>query len=105
MQVENDIIKNIPLLKLECTISYTYNIKEPNFAEYNNYPQEKVFPSTYSESYFSEEIYNYESKLLLYNITISEDLSTVCDDGNCLLCRASSKLCIICKYNYILHNF
>ena len=99
------IAKEIPIDKLECSITYAYLITEPSFEEYNSYPSEKVFQSSYNEQKFETEKENYESRLLYYNITISEDLSNICVDDNCLICKENNKnQCVICKYSYSTNN-
>ena len=98
---ESIIAKINSFKKAECSISYLYLITEPEFEKYNSYPDFYVFSDTYNENYFTKEIY--ESRLLYYNIYISEDLSEECSDENCLLCKNSDKIfCIICRFNYII---
>ena len=102
---ENIIAKEIPLEKTECTISYTYVITEPDYEEYNSYPTEKIFTTTYTEAKFEDEKDIYEGRLLYYNISVSEDLSDNCQDLNCLICKNIDKTkCIICKFNYIINR-
>ena len=91
--------------KNECSLSYLYYIIEPEFEEYNSYPNEKVFPDTYNEIYFTEEKNLYESRLLYYNISIDQDLSKECLDENCLLCAKNNKtFCLVCKFNFIIEK-
>ena len=102
---ENIIAKEIPMEKLECSISYIYIITEPDFDAYNSYTSEKKFPSDYDGEKFKQEIDRYESRLLYYNISIKENLSYSCQDDNCLLCKKDeATFCIICKYNFMIRN-
>ena len=102
---ENIVAKDFPLDKTDCSIVYTYMIEEPSFDEYNSYVTTKVFPTTYTSTKFEEEKESYESRLLYYNISISQQLSDTCDDTNCLVCRDSDKSkCIICKFNYAINR-
>ena len=102
---ENIVAKDFPLDKTECSIVYTYMIEEPSFEEYNSYVTTKVFPTSYTSTKFEEEKETYESRLLYYNLTISQQLSDSCNDENCLVCRDSDKSkCIICKFNYAVNK-
>ena len=102
---ENIIAKNIPLRKIKCSIGYTYIITEPSFEEYNSIASDKVFPDTYNEEYFNQEKDNYESRLLYYNISINDNLSQSCFDGNCLVCKENNiNICVICKYEYLINE-
>ena len=102
---ENIVAKEFPLDKTDCSIVYTYMIEEPSFDEYNSYVTTKVFPTTYTSAKFEAEKETYESRLLYYNISISQKLSDSCDDENCLVCRDSDKTkCIICKFNYVINR-
>ena len=102
---ENIILNLLSLEKTECSIKYVYYITEPDFDEYNQYPTEKVFPSTYSEAYFNNEKNNYQSRIIYYNISIKEDLSNNCNDEKCSICRDNRRdYCIVCKYNYIINK-
>ena len=104
---ENDyLISQLKTLdKNVCSFSYLYYIIEPDFEEYNSYPNEKVFPNTYNEIYFAEEKNLYESRLLYYYISIDEDLSKDCSDENCLLCAKNNMtFCFVCKFNFIIEK-
>ena len=99
---ENLVAKEIPLNKMECTINYIYHITEPDLEEYDKYPNEKVYPDTYNELYFSFEKNTYQSRLLQFNISINEELSEDCSDRNCLVCHENKKnYCIVCKNDFI----
>ena len=99
---ENLVANEIPLNKMECSINYVYHITEPDLEEYDTYPNEKVYPDTYNELYFSFEKSTYESRLLVFNISINEELSEDCSDKNCLVCKENKKnYCIVCKYDFI----
>ena len=76
---------------MECTINYIYHITEPDLEEYDKYPNEKVYPDTYNELYFSFEKNTYQSRLLQFNISINEELSEDCSDRNCLVCHENKK--------------
>ena len=64
-----------------------------------------IFDNTYTEAKFEAEKETYESRLLYYNITISEKLSDSCRDRNCLICKDSdTSKCIVCKMNFTINN-
>ena len=102
---ENIIAKNIPLDKIECSIEYTYIITEPSFNEYNSYTSDKSFLNGYNEENFEQEKEKYEGRLLYYKLKINEELSDICPDDICLVCKKSNKtLCVVCKYKYIINK-
>ena len=84
---EKIIAKLNSLNSTKCSMSYLYYITEPDFEEYNSYPNEKVFPMTYNDIYYTAEKDLYESRLLYYSISIYDNLSEDCSDENCLLCE------------------
>ena len=102
---ENIIAKEIPLEKMECSIGYSYMITEPSFDEYNSYASDKIFINDYNEDNFEQQKEIYESRILYYNLLISEELSDDCKDELCLVCKNSNKtLCVVCKYKYIINK-
>ena len=104
-EAEEIHVKINTISKRECSIGYIYYITEPDYEEYNTYPNEKVFPQAYNSLKFEEEKDIYESRLLYYNLTISEDLSETCDNENCELCKDSEKThCIVCRFNFIINK-
>ena len=99
---ENLVANSIPLNKIDCSINYIYHITEPDLEEYDKYPNEKIYPDTYNELYFSFEKNTYQSRLLHFNLSINEELSEDCSDRKCLVCKENKKnYCIVCKYDFI----
>ena len=82
------------------TIEYAYVITDPDYSKVNDYI------SNYDFSYYeSNEIDYYQKseyigRSIYFNITITEDLISSCND-KCSLCyNRDNNSCVICKYNY-----
>ena len=103
-ETEDIIVKKFPLEKTECKISYYYIITEPSFEKFNLYATEKVFDSNYTEDFFETD--NYQSRLLYYNLVLSQTLTENCPiDNYCSLCKQSKEdFCVVCKYKYTIIN-
>ena len=103
-ETEDIIVKKFPLEKTECKISYYYIITEPSFEKFNLYATEKVFDSNYTEDFFETD--NYQSRLLYYNLVLSQTLTENCPiDNYCSLCKQSKEyVCVVCKYKYTIIN-
>ena len=88
--------------KVNCTISYQYIITEPDFSEYNKYTIERqIYGDDEESTIFDSQKSEYESKILNYNIIISENLKRQCSNENCELCLQNQNYCITCKFKYL----
>ena len=91
-----------------CSIIFIPIITEPDFNEYNKYPNFILNESDANEQKnFTKTLY--EGKYGNFNISISQELQTNCEEeenNNCNLCLQRNKShCLICKYNYnFTHN-
>ena len=86
----------------DCLIKYRLIVTEPNYEEYNKYPN---IITNENDEYFTKE--KYEGKVGNYKIIINEELTNKCQDENyiCDLCLKNTKeRCLICKYNYDFNN-
>ena len=94
---ENDIY-----YKGNCTIKLNLYITDPDFEEYENYPDSII--KTYGE--FDENSYNEQKKIYggkesIFNIELQRDLFTQCTHINCELCvMEDPDICITCRYNF-----
>ena len=90
---------------LNCIISYSLIISEPEFNEYNKYPS-----FIYNEQIFEEEKKSfkqslYPGKIGIFTLLIKQKLTTICQDNNCNLCLIDNKLyCLICENEYNFNN-
>ena len=108
----NDVLNNDEVLELRlekeeygittCTISFNLFITEPNFEEYNKYPN--YIEKKNNEKEKSEFIkHSYEGKIGYFNILINQGLTKNCgeENPNCVLCLLNNKThCLKCQYNY-----
>ena len=91
-----------------CSIIFIPIITEPDFNEYNQYPNFILNESDANEQKnFTKTLY--EGKYGNFNISISQELQTNCEEeenNNCNLCLQRNKShCLICKYKYnFTHN-
>ena len=84
----------------DCSIGYTYEITEPDFDEYENYPENLQINYGNDNKIFNSNKKIYSGRLSYYNIYLKDKLTKDCLD-NCVLCYDNSeKKCIICNYNY-----
>ena len=86
------------------TIEYAYILTDPDYSKVNDYI------SNVDDSYCgpSEERYyqksEYIGRSIYFNITISEDLISSCND-KCSLCyKKDNNSCVICKYKYTFNG-
>ena len=86
------------------TIEYAYVLTDPDYSEVNNYTS-RVDDSYYdsSEETFYKK-FEYIGRSIYFNITISEDLFSSCDDMCSLCYRRDNNSCVICKYNYTFNG-
>ena len=93
------------LYKVNCLISYTYIITEPDFEVYNNYAERYTDYGTDTADIFNNAKSTYESRVLNYYIKLDENLVRECSDENCDLCPENSlDYCLICKFDYTKSN-
>ena len=88
--------------KGNCTVKLNLYITDPDFDEYDNYPDE--INNTYGE--FDENSYNEQKKIYggkesFFNIELQRDLFTQCTNINCELCvMEDPDICITCQNNF-----
>ena len=82
-----------------CTITYYFNITEPELTDYNNYPE--YFEGDDDEVFESKE---YSGRISNYIITLEEQLTSIgCYDGRCNICYKNKLTqCLNCKYASII---
>ena len=109
---DNDTLKqneNIELILKEdeyeisnYSISYSLIITEPDYDEYNKYPNYTLKDNNEKEKYnFTKNLY--EGKIGFFNIFINKDITKDCrnENINCLLCSKRDKFnCYLCKNEY-----
>ena len=84
-----------------CSIVYNSIIKEPDYEEYNQFPNYILKNDIAEKNNFNSILY--EGKFGYYNILITQDITKNCEekDINCDLCLKNNKLvCLSCKYEY-----
>ena len=85
-------------------IEYAYVLEEP---DYNNMPNIEYIDESYGNDIRSEEnyykYYEYIGKSSYFELIISEDLKTDCNDDICCLCK-NDNTCVTCTYGAIFNN-
>ena len=85
-----------------CVISYKLIITEPDYDEYNKYPNFILKNDTNEKNNFTK--YSYEGKVGYFNIFINQNITKDCENSNCKLCSKTGKSnCYLCnnEYNFI----
>ena len=110
---ENETIKikiefiNSVYRTIFCRIIYTYNITEPKFENWDNYPEIKVIGYGGQET---ENIYNsqkefYIGRTTFFDINLENELVTNCKNINCELClKKDINICITCNTNFTFNG-
>ena len=82
-----------------CNLQYAYKISESNLTEYDNYPNIiDGFNETELSDFQKEE---YIGRLTYFNIILQKNLTTKCNDENCILCELNkTDHCLEYKYNF-----
>ena len=82
------------------TIEYAYVLTDPDYSEVNNYSSkyDDAYGDSNEEEFYKK--YEYIGRSIYFNITISEDLTSSCDDICSLCYKRDNNSCVICKYNY-----
>ena len=113
---ESDTILNDEIIKIDflqneyqilsCKLTYGIIVTEPNYEEYNKYPNIIYNENDEDEKdFFSNSLY--EGKVENFEIEINQEITKNCgtQNINCYLCLQSDKCqCLICKYDYIFNN-
>ena len=86
-----------------CSIGYIYEITEPDYDEFEKYPENKdISNGDDNKENFNKKTYS--GRLSYYNLYLNDKLTTSCTD-NCGLCYDNEeKGCIVCNSNYNLKN-
>ena len=110
IRVNKDLHKNEKILlnlkktenvyeNINCTLEYVYKVTEPEIDVYNNYTSNMEGDDD-SDS-FTKDIYT--GRLTYYGIILNRELSTNCENNDCVLClKNQNDFCITCKYNFTL---
>ena len=81
----------------DCQIEYSFTATEPDLNKYDTYPES--IQGENDSGFFEKG--NYTGRLSYYNIKLTKELSTTCQDTNCELCYKNAKeQCITCKFNF-----
>ena len=84
---------------LNIVIQYYFNVTEPELNIYNTYPEDEQGDN--DDDLFEND--QYAGRLTYYNIQLNNQLTSECNNINCVLCyKLSNNFCISCKYNYSL---
>ena len=91
---------------MDCSISYSLFITEPDFDVYNNYPNYILKENDNIEkNVFTKN--SYQSKIGYFNVLINQDLTKNCEEEDCELClKYEISHCLKCQnnFNYINNN-
>ena len=80
-----------------CILEYRAISTEPDLNTYDSYAT-TVLGEDDNLNFQKDD---YFGKLTYYNISLSENITTSCDDENCALClKERTDFCIFCKYNF-----
>ena len=84
-----------------CSIWYIYEITEPDYEEFEKYPEEKdISHGNDDEDIFNDYKQTYSGRLSYYNLYLNHKLTNNCSD-DCELCYDTiKKKCIVCNNNY-----
>ena len=86
-----------------CSIEYIYEITEPDYEEFEKYPEKiDISYGNDNETIFNDFKNTYSGRLSYYNLFLNDTLTKNCSN-NCRLCyNKTNNLCIVCNYNYTL---
>ena len=85
---------------LTCKLSYVLIITEPDYEQYNKYPNSLYKNNDELEKEKFSNTY-YEGKIQNFFILISQEITKSCEIENCYLCLQSNiSQCLIFNYNY-----
>ena len=84
-----------------CTIGYIYEVTEPDYETFEEYPENKDITNGDDKAeLFNREKSLYSGRLSYYNLYLNDELTNDCSN-NCILCfKDQTKSCIVCDYNY-----
>ena len=86
---------------LNIVIQYYFNVTEPELDIYNTYQADEQGDN--DDDLFERD--QYAGRLSYYNIQLNNQLTSECNNINCVLCyKLSNNFCISCKYNYSLSD-
>ena len=76
-------------------LEYSYNVTEPDYQNFEEYPIEKEnFYNDDNEDIFNNEKKIYIGKSIYYEIILSDNLTTNCNNISCSLCFSENLTCI-----------
>ena len=86
------------------TIEYAFVVIEPEYSQINTYISDidNSYGNEIEENYYEKN--EFIGKSAYFNLTIEENLTSICND-KCSLCYMKNiNYCVTCKYNYTFNN-
>ena len=87
-----------------CKFRYACTVSEPEYSEFNNYPEKINFTGEVNEEelYFESQKTNYLGKYSNYSLYLDKQLTEKGCEENCELCSSDKSKCFTCKYSAII---
>ena len=84
-----------------CTFRYACTVSEPEYSEFNKYPEKTNFTggTNEEEKYFESQKTNYLGKYSYYSLYLDKKLTEKDCEENCELCLYDKSKCLTCKYS------
>ncbi len=84
-----------------CKFRYACTVSEPEYSEFNKYPENINFTggANEEEKYFESQKTNYLGKYSYYSLYLDEQLTGKGCEENCELCSFDKNKCFTCKYS------
>ena len=87
-----------------CSIGYLYEITEPDYEEFEKYPEKIDITYGNDNEIFNDFKKTYSGRLSYYNLYLNDKLTNNCLN-DCGLCYDNTeKACIVCNYNYTIRS-
>ena len=86
------------------TIEYAYVGIDPEYSKINTYISEidNSYGNEFEQNYYEKK--EYIGRSAYFNLTIEENLTSICND-KCILCyKKDINYCVICRYNYTFNG-
>ena len=87
-----------------CKFRYACTVSEPEYSEFNKYPEKINFTGGVNEEekYFESQKTNYLGKYSYYSLYLDKQLTEKDCEENCELCSFDKSKCFTCKYTAII---
>ena len=87
-----------------CKFRYACTVSEPEYSEFNKYPEKINFTGGVNEEnlYFESQKTNYLGKYSYYSLYLDKQLTEKDCEENCELCSSDKSKCFTCKYSVII---